>query len=144
MSGIASRLWPETVTQPYLRLAAALIAAPLIATAVVAALAFLIAGMSEPTRVGVIAVTEDAAIAYFSFAAIFMVVAVLPALALLWWLGARRTILWLGAGLVFGAVGGVGLAALGGPEIAISAVMGTTSGGALLLLVRGIAGIRAG
>jgi hypothetical protein len=138
-------LWPETIARPYLRLAGALIAAPLVLAAALTLLAFLLAGATEATRAGTLAVTNEAAVAFFVALPAFSLTFGLAGVALLWALRRRGVMAWLltgaGAGLLVaagqGVLSGAGVVPV---QMAVAVVLGLV----LFILIRWIAGVRLG
>lgn len=142
MTGTRGRLWPQATRWPYLRLAAALVAAPLIATALVWVVAFAVAGMWETTGAGTLGVAENAATSFFVLALLATIFIVVPGTVLLWGLGQPQWWAWAGFGLLAGAAMAIALS-LGGDRSATLAA-GISAGYAafIMLTVRAIAGIR--
>jgi len=137
-------LWPETVRQPYLRLAGALVAAPLVLAAGLTLIAFVVAGLTEPTRAATLTVTNQAAVAFFVALPAFTLTVGLAGVALLWLLGRRGVLAWLTTGAGAGMLVAVGHGLFTGNgmdavQIAVAVVLGPV----LFLLIRWIAGIRA-
>jgi hypothetical protein len=136
-------LWPERVHRPFLRLAGALIAAPLMLAAVLTLLAFLIAGSTEFTRAGTLAVTNEAAVVFFVALPAFTLTFGLAGVALLWALGRRGVLAWLAAGAGAGVLVAVGHGLLAADGIApIQMTVAVVLGLVLFLLIRWIAGVR--
>jgi hypothetical protein len=138
-------LWPERVRRPYLRLAGALIAAPLVLVAVLTLLAFVVAGSTETTRAGTLAVTNEAAVGFFVYLSAFTLTVGLAGVALLWRFGRRGALAWLSAGAGGGALAAAGLGLSSGAgfvpvQMAVAAVLGLV----LFVLIRWIAGVRLG
>ncbi len=136
-------LWPERVRRPYLRLAGALIAAPLVLAAVLTLLAFLVAGSTELTRERTLEVTNEAAVVFFVALPAFTLTFGLAGVALLWMLGRRGVLAWLmtGAGAGILVATGRGLLAEGGivpVQMAVAVALGLV----LFVLIRWIAGVR--
>lgn len=138
-------LWPDTVRWPYFRLCLGMGLAPVILATVLSAAAFAVAGMSEPTWPGVMAVTEDAAVVFFVVTLAFTLTAGLIGVAALWALSARGWTIWTltGAGL------GAAIALLHhmtgeqpGSPLEIGVAVGI--GAAVFFLIRLIAGVRRG
>jgi hypothetical protein len=136
-------LWPEGTRRPFLRLAGAFIAAPLLMAAALTLLAFLFAGSTEPTREGTMAVTREAAVWLFGGLSAFSLSFGLAGVALLWALGQRSILAWLLAGAGTGAllVTGLGLLTADGID-RIQIIVAMVLGLALFFLIRWIAGIR--
>jgi hypothetical protein len=136
-------LWPERTRRPFLRLAGAIIAAPLLLAAALTLLAFLFAGSTEPTREGTMAVTREAAIWFFGGLSAFTLSFGLAGVGLLWALGQRSILAWLLAGAGTGALLVTGLGLLTADEIdRIQIIVAMILGLALFFLIRWIAGIR--
>jgi hypothetical protein len=143
MTLFARSLWPETVRRPYLRLAAAVVAAPLLLMAVLSLLAFVVAGSSEATREGTMEVTVAAARMFAIVLPAFTLTFGLGGVALNWLMGWRGVLAWLATGAGAGALAAVvGLLGRGGdvavPRVLIAAVVGAV----IFFLIRWIAGIR--
>jgi len=143
MSLFTRSLWPERVSRPYLRLALAMLLAPAILALAGTAISFAIAGFSETTRTGVMAVTTDAGIVLGVFAALLTILAGLPGVATLWALGKRGVIAWAAAGAAFGAVAAVILGLLQqGRTAPLGIAVGAIFCCLMFLLVRALAGVR--
>lgn len=139
-----SSLWPARPDLPLARLILALIGAPLITAAIISAVAFLIAGMSEQTSAGVIQVTVEAAIALSALVYGFTLSFGLVGIAILWALSLRGRLAWslMGAGL--GAFAGAvfsGIAMQGFHSTVMIAF--AIAGWAVFMLIRWIARIGA-
>ncbi|MFQ5565984.1 MAG: hypothetical protein ACE5EU_06450 [Paracoccaceae bacterium] len=143
MARFTRSLWPERVRRPYLRLAGALIAAPLAMAAVLTLLAFLLAGSTEPDRERTLAVTNEAAVVFFVALPAFTLTFGLAGVALLWALARRGVLAWLSTGAGAGVLvaGGRGLLAEGG-IVPVQVVVAVVLGLALFALIRWIAGVR--
>ncbi len=138
-------LWPETVGRPYLRLATAMVAAPVILATVLTLLAFLVAGATELTRERTIVVTLQAAVAFFVYLPAFNLTFGLAGVALLWSLGQRETLVWLAAGAGAGALAATGLGLIaGGRIVPVHVTVAVVLGLLLFALIRWIAGVRFG
>jgi hypothetical protein len=136
-------LWPETVRRPYLRLAGALLAAPLMLAAVLTSVAFIAAGSSEPTRAGTLAVTNDAAVVFFVALPAFTLTIGLAGVAVLWFLGRRGMLAWLATGAGAGTLVAAGHGLLVGEGIeVVQMVVAVILGLVLFVLIRWIAGVR--
>ena len=136
-------IWPARVRRPYLRLAGALIAAPLVLAAALTVLAFLIAGSTEFTREGTLAMTNEAAVVFFVALPAFTLTFGLAGVALLWALGRRGALTWLatgaGAGLLVATGHGLFTADGVAPiQMTVAMVLGLV----LFPLIRWIAGVR--
>jgi len=145
MTLLTRSLWPETVRRPYLRLAAAMVAAPLLLAAVLTLLAFLLAGSTEPDRAATLAVTRHAAMVFFAVLPGFTLTFGLAGVALLWALARRGLLAWLatGAGAGAGAAAGQGLLVTGGIGV-VQAAVAVGLGLVIFALIRWIAGVRRG
>jgi hypothetical protein len=136
-------LWPDRVRRPYLRLAGALIAAPLVLAAALTLLAFLVAGSTETSRDGTLAVTREAGEVFFVALPAFTLTFGLAGVALLWSLGRRGVLAWLatgaGAGVLVAA--GHGLF-IGNGIIAVQMAVAVVLGLLLFVLIRWIAGVQ--
>ena len=138
-------LWPERAGNPYLRLAAALIAAPLVLVAVLTLFAFLVAGSTEPTREATLAATNAAAVGFFVYLSGFTLTVGLAGVALLWKLGRRGVLAWLATGAGGGALAAAGLGlATGAGMVPLQIVVAAVLGLVLFALIRWIAGVRFG
>ena len=136
-------LWPERVRRPYLRLAGALIAAPVVLASVLTLLAFLIAGSTEATEDATLAMTNEAAVVFFITLPAFTLTFGLAGVGLLWSLARRGVLAWLITGAGAGALvaTGHGLFVEGGIipiQMAVAVVLGL----GLFTLIRWIAGVR--
>lgn len=136
-------LWPERVRHPYLRLAAAVVAAPLLLAGMLTGIAFLIAGSSVATREATLVRTTDAAWAFFTFLPGFTLTFGLAGIGVLWWRALRGRLAWTLGGAGAGLVAPIAIGLAGGVEIspvqlAVAAVLGAL----IFLLIRGLAGIR--
>lgn len=125
-----------------LRLALALVVAPLILAAFLTLLAYLAAAAGEPTRADTMARTTDAARTFFLYLPLFSLTAGLAGALALLRLGLRGRIAWAGTGALLGAgaAAALGLISPSGPmttHILVIAVLGFL----MMSLVRGIAGI---
>jgi len=143
MTLFARSLWPARVRRPYLRLAGALIAAPLVLAAVLSLLAFLIAGSTEFTRAETLAVTNEAAVVFFVALPAFTLTFGLAGVALLWAMGRRGVLAWLGAGAGAGVLVATGHGVFAADGIApIQITVAVVLGLVLFLLIRWFAGVR--
>ncbi len=136
-------LWPERVRRPYLRLAGALIAAPVVLASVMTLLAFLIAGSTEATEDATLAMTNEAAVVFFITLPAFTLTFGLAGVGMLWSLARRGVLAWLITGAGAGALvaTGHGLFVEGGIipiQMAVAVVLGL----GLFTLIRWIAGVR--
>lgn len=107
MSIFQNTLWPETVRAPMRRLVLGIFLAPLLVAALLVGAAYAIAGMTEPTRDGVMAVTANAAMAILPLLYIFTLTFGIAGVAFLWWLAQRGLVTWLCTGAVLGVVAGL-------------------------------------
>ena len=136
-------LWPDRVLRPYLRMAGALIAAPLVLAAGLTLLAFLVAGSTEPTREGTLAVTNQAAVVFFVALPAFSLTFGLAGVALLWSLGRRGVLAWLATGAGAGMLVAAGHGLLNGEGVAsVQMAVAVALGMVLFALIRWIAGVR--
>ncbi|MHA1528418.1 MAG: hypothetical protein ACTSVG_05325 [Alphaproteobacteria bacterium] len=138
-------LWPERAGRPYLRLAMAMIAAPVVLASALTLLAFVVAGATEPTRTNTIVVTLEAAVAFFFYLPAFTLTFGLAGVALLWSLARRGVLDWLSVGAGTGALAAAVLGLLAGDrivpvQVAVAVVLGLV----LFVLIRWIAGVRPG
>ena len=136
-------LWPERAGRPYARLAMAMVMAPVALATALTLLAFLLAGATEATRANTIAVTLEAAVAFFVYLPAFSLSFGLAGVALLWSLGRRGVFDWLLAGAGAGAFAAAALGLLAGDrivpvQVAVAVVLGLV----LFILIRWIAGVR--
>ena len=143
MTLFTGSLWPSGAHRPYLRLAVALIVAPLALAAVLTLLAFLAAGSTETSRAETMAVTKDAAMWFFAGLPAFTLTFGLAGVALLWALAQRGALAWLLAGAGSGAFAAAGLGLITQVGIVpkyvlIVAVLSLM----LFALIRWIAGVR--
>lgn len=145
MTDASRSLWPGRGHPPYGRLALALFAAPALLVALGTALSFAIAGATEETRAGTMAVTTEAAIVLAVLGGLLLVVAGLPGVATLWVLGQRGVLAWSATGVGFGAAAAALLGlAQHGQVTQPALVTGTLFCWLMFLLIRAIAGVRAG
>ena len=136
-------LWPDRVRWPYLRLAGALIAAPLVLAAVLTLIAFAAAGSTEPTREGTLALTAWAAEVFFVALPAFALTFGVAGVALLWLLGRRGIPEWLATGAGAGALVAAGHGVFGGEGIvAVRMAVAVALSVALFALIRWLAGVR--
>jgi hypothetical protein len=136
-------LWPDRVLRPYLRMAGALIAAPLVLAAGLTLLAFLVAGSTEPTREGTLAVTNQAAAVFFVALPAFSLTFGLAGVALLWSLGRRGVLAWLATGAGAGMLVAAGHGLFNGEGVVpVQMAVAVALGVALFALIRWIAGVR--
>ncbi|MCH8167794.1 MAG: hypothetical protein IIC03_07680 [Proteobacteria bacterium] len=135
--------WPDTVGHPYLRLAVAMVMAPVALATVLTLFAFLIAGATASTRENAVVATLEAAVAFFVYLPAFTLTFGLAGVALLWMLGRRGVLAWLmaGAGAGILVATGRGLLAEGGivpVQVAVAVALALV----LFVLIRWIAGVR--
>ena len=142
MAILSRSYWPERTRRPYLRLAAALVLAPLVVAAALTALTFLAAGSSEPTREAAMAVTRGAATVFFVALPAFSLTAGLAGVLTLWALGRRGAGAWALAGSAAGASVAAVQQMVAGDVRAIEAAIAIALGALILLLTRWIAGVR--
>ena len=144
MAPFTRTLWPQRSRPPYLRLAVAVVAAPVGLAAVLSALAFLIAGSSVSTQDETMAITRDAAMTFFVVFPAFTLTAGAVGIAVLWATGQRGINAWIGVGSIAALVAGAVQGAVGGKiapmELAIAALLG----GVIFVLIRWFAGVRGG
>jgi len=135
-------LWPTSVRVPYMRLVVALFVSPLLVTALLTLIAFVLSAISEQTTDAAIAATIDSVVTFGLLVAIFAASFGLPGVALLWSLSQRGMLAWMSTGLLFGAVAGSLFGALMGKGLALGPVVISTIAGVIFFaLVRLIAGI---
>lgn len=136
-------IWPPEVNAPHRRLLLAIFAAPLIMTAVLTGVAFMVAGMSEATQDGVMTVTTEAGVALFVLTYIYALTLGIVGILVLWWFEQRGAIAWAVAGALTGAIAGMAFGEffMAGVDRAmlLSFVLG---GWAFYIIVRWIAGVR--
>lgn len=145
MSMHASKLWPGAEVVPFRSLLLAFLFAPLIVGGIVVLMAFLIAGMSEPSSAGVLAVTLNAAAALVPVMFAYMFTFGALGVLILWLLAQRGVMSWAVCGALTGLVASLVISELmsgpgGRPLLIASAIAGWT----VFLLFRWIAGIRVG
>lgn len=144
MTRATPSLWPEGLRRPWLRLAIALIAAPVVLAGLLALAAFLVYLASVPDAGEAAHLAGAAAATFLGYLLGFALSLGLAGVALLWASGERGLIAWLATGAGAGALCAVaiGLVAGGvaGLQIGIAAVFGL----ALFALIRWFAGIRVG
>lgn len=136
-------LWTEEVRAPYRRMGVAMIVAPLIVSALLSLGAFLIAGMTETSQTGVMAITTDSAIALTATTFLFTMTFGVAGIALLWALAQRHIIVWALTGATLGALAGtlVGFFMEGGPNRVILVAFAFCAW-ILFVLIRRFAGIQ--
>lgn len=136
-------LWPDRVRRPFLRLAGALIAAPLMLATVMTLIVFVVAGSTEPTRNGTLAMTMWAAVVFFVTLPAFALTFGLAGVALLWSQGRRGLLAWLttGAGAGILVATGHGLLVEDG-IVPVQMVVAVVLGLVLFGLIRWIAGVK--
>lgn len=139
----AAHLWPEQHRTPVLRLIAALALAPAVVAGLLSALAFIVAGMTEPTLAGVLRVTLETSVALSLLSFAFTLTFGLAGVGLLWRLGRRGRPAWAltggAAGLVAGLLFGAFVPATGHDAVALAFGL---AGLTIFLLVRRMAGVR--
>jgi len=136
-------LWPEEVARPYLRLAMALVVAPLVLATALTLVAFVLAGLTEFTRARTIVVTLEAAVAFFVYLPAFTLTFGLAGVALLWSQGRREVLDWFAAGAGAGAIAAAALGLLaGGRIVPVQVAVAVVLGLVLFALIRWIAGVR--
>ena len=143
MKLFATSFWPDREVNALLRMALALLGAPLIVTAILTLIAFTIAGMSESSRTGVMAVTKEAAVQFLTISMIFTFSVGLIGVAGLWAFAQRGFVTWFVTGGVLAVLATeiLGLstgAAVNQLQIVIAISLGCTT----FILIRWIAGIR--
>lgn len=145
MSSLSRTFWPDAEVLPIRRVLLAFICAPLIVGMIVVLMAFLIAGMSEPTSAGVVRVTLNATAALVPMLFAFMIVFGTLGIIALWYLSQRGILAWAVCGALTGALASLlmGELLMDGVErpILIAFAIG---GWTMMLLFRWIAGIRVG
>ena len=135
--------WPDTVGHPYLRLAVAMVMAPVALATVLTLFAFLIAGATASTRENAVVATLEAAVAFFVYLPAFTLTFGLAGVALLWSLERRGVLHWLAAGAGAGALAAAGLGLLaGGRIVPVQVVVAAALALVLFVLIRWIAGVR--
>lgn len=136
-------LWPASVRSPYTRLLVALGLAPFLFATLLTIAAFLVAGMSEPTREAAIDVTIDSGLSLFALTYIYTLTFGLVGIMILWALAQRGIFAWAVCGAVTGAIASMvfGEAFLEGTSRGL--VIAFAFGGWMIyLLIRRIAGIQ--
>lgn len=143
MSLFTPSLWPATVRRPYLRLALGMVVGPVFIAAFLTLAAFLIAGMSSPTREETMAATWEAAIVFVSVVVVFTLTFGAIGVMILWSLAQRGPFVWALIGAVLGALAGVSFTfmAFGRVEFPVLVAF-VLCGWAMFLLIRWVAGIR--
>lgn len=143
MTRFSRSLWPERVRRPCLRLAVALVAAPLALAAGLTLLAFVVAGSTEPTREATLVVTNHAAVVFFVALPAFSLTIGFGGVLLLWFLGRRGVLAWLVTGIGAGMLVAIGHGFFSGDGIvAAQMVVAVVLGVILFALIRWIAGVR--
>jgi hypothetical protein len=128
-----------------LRLAVAMVMAPVALATVLTLLAFLVAGSTEATRTDTVVATLEAAVAFFFYLPAFNLTFGLAGVAVLWSLGQRAVLAWLSAGAGAGALAAAGLGlTAGGRIVPIHVAVAMVLGLMLFALIRWIAGVRPG
>lgn len=141
----ATSLWPGRDRTPILRLAGAFVAAPLAISAVLALVAFVIAGMTEQSAEGVWRVTFRSAVTLSALVVVFTLTFGLAGVALLWRRASRGAIAWAVTGGVAGALAGALFAVAGMSAVSLPVVIAFALAGlGLFLLIRLFAGVRRG
>jgi hypothetical protein len=136
-------LWPDRIRWPYLRLAGALIAAPLVPAAVLTLIALVVAGSTEPTRDGTLALTLWAAVVFFVALPAFALTFGVAGVALLWSLGRRGALEWLATGAGAGMLVATGHGLFVEDRIVpVQMVVAIVLGLVMFFLIRWIAGVR--
>lgn len=127
---------------PWLRLALALVGAPLVLGGALTLISFLVAGSSEPDRAGTLAVTLNAAVVFLVSLTAFSLTFGLAGSLLLGALGRRGVLDWLatgaGAGVAVALVTGTARGAVVPLHVGVAAALGL----ALFALIRWLAGVR--
>lgn len=143
MALFSRSLWPDRIRRPFLRLAGALIAAPLLLAAGLTLIAFLVAGSTEPSREGTLALTMRAAAVFFAALPAFALTFGVAGVALLWLLGRRGVLAWLaagaGAGMLVATAHGL---LVEGAIVPVQMVVAVVLGLVMFFLIRWLAGVR--
>ncbi len=136
-------LWPGRVRPPLPRLVLALVAAPAALTLLLGLGAFLVAGMTQAKGGEVLQATLRSTTALGALAFLFTFTFGLAGVALLWATARRRLLAWALTGAAAGALAGTlfGALAMGGIRGAL-VVAFALSGWAILVMIRGFAGVR--
>lgn len=143
MSRLAQTLWPARDRPPWPRLALALVAAPALMTLLLGVGAFLISGMALATGEEVFRATLRSTIALGALAFLFTFTFGLAGIALLWAAARRGLMAWALAGAAAGALAGLLFGGLAMDGVRGSLVVAfALSGWAILVMVRGFAGVR--
>jgi hypothetical protein len=142
MGIFTSSLWNGRTRPPYLRLAVAVVAAPVLLAATLTGIAFLVAGSTELTREETLAVTRNAAQVFFVVLPAFTLTAGLVGIALLWQLGCRASSAWAFAGSCAGMASVLLGVALGEEMVPMHVAVALVVGAAIFLLIRLFAGVR--
>ncbi|MEM1382140.1 MAG: hypothetical protein AAGG06_00715 [Pseudomonadota bacterium] len=139
---IDPNIWPEAMMSPIRRLLVAMIVSPILITAALTAVAFVVAGSSESNKAATFAVTEDAAVWFFGTLLGYTLTVGTVGILILSLLKQRSILSWAICGAAAGAATGAVLSFLGTGVIDPFQAGITTAGSLILfLLIRALAGI---
>lgn len=144
MTRATRSLWPEGSRRPWLRLAVALVAAPVVLGGALTLAAFLVYLASEPDAARAAGRTAPAAAAFLGYLLAFTASLGLAGVALLWASGERGLMAWLATGAGAGALFAVGVGLVMGGVAALQVALAALFGLGLFALIRRLAGVRAG
>ena len=140
---LSRELWPESVQRPYARLFAGLAVAPLIVVLVLAALLYVLNTVGDESAGGAMQKTLGAAqglmVGVYGFTFTFGLAAVLG----LWALRARSITMWCLSGGVAGLAASLLNRAFSNQGGVVEVASLVAAGMAILLITRGVAGVRA-
>ncbi|MEM6972612.1 MAG: hypothetical protein AAF577_07385 [Pseudomonadota bacterium] len=128
--------------RPWRRLGFGIVMAPASATLIVAAIAFVVAGMSEATQIGTLVVTLDATVVFLYFVAVLMVTSVAPSLVILMLFGWRSGLVWAMMGALAGIATAYAIAEARGTPMMPAVPIGALTAAYLMTVLRWVAGIR--
>ncbi|MEM6945688.1 MAG: hypothetical protein AAF416_17980 [Pseudomonadota bacterium] len=126
---------------PWLRVLVGVITAPIILTGIAWGVAFLVAGFTEATRIGVFAVAENTMHVFAIYAGALTIAAAIPGVVALGLLRWRGFLIWLGLGAALSAIASAGLAVIGGTPLLQAAGLGAIYGLITFALIRLIGGV---
>lgn len=136
-------LWPGKTPQPWLRLVAAVVAAPVLLAALLTGLAFAVARSTMPSGAEALAVASDAGEKFFILLPTFTLTVGLVGVVFLAAFGLRGVLTWIAVGFVVGAMAPVSRALASGEALLpMQAVIAAGLSVTLFLLIRWLAGVR--
>ena len=144
MTRATRTLWPDGLRRPWIRLAVAMVAAPLALGGVLVLAAFLVYLASEPDAGEAAGRTGAAAVWLVGYLLGFTLTVGLAGVAILWVSAERGVLAWLATGAGAGAIGAVGIGMIAGGVAPLQIAIAAAFGLALFALIRWFAGIRAG